>query len=235
MTDKSSTLPEKPAADAPPNVMIAKGPRKQHGIVPTRRIKGKLLLKETEKTQNVQRKGALQKKGVSKMGAAKEGTKQVGLKPAATKPDKYVRFRIRVEDGKMSIVDSHLVEGTLLMPSTLSGNYMYEITHGQKRLHLDSIPDLGVKRSFPDPNAPLEERREHITKLSSYEFDVRVPEKELKPAALPKIDIVLYRTKERPRMMKLGLGPLNVQFEKEMREVARIRGIRADILRIKSR
>src|SRR5438093_8806583 len=68
----------------------------------------------------------------------------------------YVRFRMRVDDGKMSIVDSHLVDSALVMPRTLHGEYAYEVTDGARLLHADAIPDLGVVRSFSDPNGPGE-------------------------------------------------------------------------------
>src|SRR5262245_6587390 len=47
---------------------------------------------------------------------------QVARKPrrsAGDAPGGYVRFRVRVEDGEMSIVDSHHVDGTLVAPESL--------------------------------------------------------------------------------------------------------------------
>jgi hypothetical protein len=143
----------------------------------------------------------------------------------------YVRLRVRVEeDGGTSIIDSHFVNSALLQPSTIHGNFAYEVTEGQKRLHLDSIPDLGVFRSFVNPDGPLEERQHHMYELKTYEFDVRVPARELAAAALPKVAITLYRVKEARPILPAGIQPLHVQYQRELREVARLEGVPARIL-----
>jgi len=142
-----------------------------------------------------------------------------------------VRFRVRVEDGQASIVDSHLVDSILVMPSTLYGNYAYEVTDGGKLLHADTIPDLGVVRSFSHPNGTLEQQRHHTYRESTYEFDARVPAEELTSAALPRIAVVLYRVKEPASTQALTTrAPLGAQFERELREVTRVSRIPASAL-----
>src|SRR6185295_9529272 len=42
---------------------------------------------------------------------------------SGAEPTGYVRFRVRVEEGEMSIVDSHLVDSELALPSALHGEY----------------------------------------------------------------------------------------------------------------
>jgi hypothetical protein len=130
---------------------------------------------------------------------------------------------MRVEDGKMSIVDSHIVDSELMMPPTLYGEYAYEVTDGATVLHADSIPDLGVVRSFADPNGTREQLRHHTYRESTYEFDVRVPADQLVGAALSKIAVVLYRVKEQaPTRALTTRVPLGTQFERELREVTRV-------------
>ncbi len=226
MSDQS--LPEKPAAGAPLVPARAKGPRKREGVLPTRRIKGKTLLKQKPMNRGKKRIPSKARTLAPEVGGP--GTEQVGRKPVAGPPDKYVRLRLRVENGQMSVVDSHEVEGTLIEPHTIHGNFAYEVIREQRRLYGDSIPDLGVTRSFSDPEGALEQRGHHITELSSYEFNARVPAKELGRAALSKIEIALYRVKERAPEKPLGIAPLSVQFERELREVARLKGIPADKL-----
>jgi hypothetical protein len=136
---------------------------------------------------------------------------------------RYVRFRMRVEEGKMSIVDSHLVDSELMLPPTLYGEYAYEVTDGATVLHADSIPDLGVVRSFADPNGTREQLRHHAYRESTYEFDVRAPADQLVGAALSKISVVLYRVKEQaPTRALTTRVPLGTQFERELREVTRV-------------
>src|SRR4051794_14604349 len=45
-------------------------------------------------------------------------------------PSGYVRFRVRVEDGEMSVIASHLVDSELTLPSALHGEYAYEVSNG---------------------------------------------------------------------------------------------------------
>ena len=218
MSERS--LPEKPATDAPaPSVKrkgVSKGkvaPRPQH-------IRGTLRLKTKSG-----------KVAPSRTAAPKTYADQTGLKRATPRGEGYVRLRVRVEeDGGASIVDSHFVDSTLVEPSALLGNFAYEVTEGDKRLHLDSIPDLGVFRSFVNPNGPPEERQHHMYELKSYEFDVRVPAPELAAAALSKVAITLYRVKDTRTAMPAGVEPLHVQYQRELREIARVDGIPSKVL-----
>jgi hypothetical protein len=218
MSERS--LPEKPATDAP--VSPAKGRGASKGKVAPRpqRIRGTLRLKT---------KAA--KLSTSQAAAPENYADQTGVKRTAPRGEGYVRLRVRVgEDGGTSIVDSHFVDSTLVQPSAIHGNFAYEITEGDKRLYLDSIPDLGVFRSFVNPDGPLEERQHHMYELKTYEFDVRVPVRELLAAALPKVAITLYRVKEARPAMPVGIQPLHVQYQRELREIARLDGVPAKIL-----
>lgn len=139
---------------------------------------------------------------------------------------RYVRFRVHVADGEMSVVDSQLVDGDLMLPPTVQGEFAYEITDGERLLHADTIPDLGVVRSFADPRGTLEQQRHHIYRQSTYDFDVRVPAEDLMRSALSAIDIVLYRVKEGAPTREISRSaPLGTQFEREIRELTRVSGI----------
>jgi hypothetical protein len=139
----------------------------------------------------------------------------------------YVRFRVRVDEGgQASIVDSHFVDDDLTMAPTIHGEHAYEVSLGDRLLHADTIPDLGVVRSFSDPHGTPEQRRHHTYREGRYDFDVRVPAAELTRRALPKIEIALYRAKDRAPTRRLTeAAPLGSQFERELREVTRLAGI----------
>jgi hypothetical protein len=206
-------LPKKPKGHKPVVRRASKGQRKREGVIRTRRIKGKLVTK------------AKRRKKRARVGTARPNTDQTGLVSPVEKAEGYVRFRMRVDNGRMSIVGSHYVDSTLMTTPALGGNFAYEVSDGKKRLHVDSIPDLGVTRSFALPNGPLELRRHHITRLSTYEFDVRVPAPTLRRASLQNIQITLYRVEKQPPKTVLGAAPLHTQFERELREVASVQGI----------
>jgi hypothetical protein len=218
MSERS--LPEKPATDSP--APPAKGKGVSKGKVPPRpqQIRGALRLK-----------AKAEKSDTSQAAPAQSYSDQTAAKRRALGGEGYVRLRVRVEeDGGASIVDSHFVDSTLIEPSAIHGNFVYEVTEGDKRLHLDSIPDLGVFRSFVNPDGPPEERQHHIYELKTYEFDARVPAPQLAAAALPKVAITLYRVKEARPDMPVGAKPLHIQYERELREIARVDGVSPRVL-----
>ena len=76
-------------------------------------------------------------------------------------------------------------------------------------------------------------RGHHVEELETYEVNVRVPKERVSASALPRLEIALYRMKEelpeaRPDM--LAAAPIGEQFERELREVGRMKGIRPDKL-----
>jgi hypothetical protein len=209
-------LPEKPATDARPAPLTRKdaGNIKGKKAPPARRIRGKLVLKPKAT------KAPAEGRGSDGYGDQLAGRR---ANPAGKG---YVRLRVHVdEDGEASIVDSHFVAGDLMQPSALQGQFAYEVAEGQTRLHVDSIPDLGVFRSFVNPDGPPEERKHHVYELKSYDFDVRVPVDKLAAATPSKVAIKLYRVKEARTAMPAGHLPLDVQYQRELREVTRVEGI----------
>lgn len=141
----------------------------------------------------------------------------------------YVRFRVHMEDGEMSVVDSHLVEGELTRPLTLHGPFAYDVINGDELLHADSLADMAQVRSFADPNGTGITAGHHTQQQDSYDFDVRVPSKFLTPEALPKISIAVHRLKDETRS-PLRDAPLTRQFDREIRLVARVVGIPSSVL-----
>jgi hypothetical protein len=214
-------LPEKPATDARPTPVKRKDASKSKGknAPPARRIRGKMVLKAKAAKPSA--------KSIAAQAPGPEGYEdQAPGRRASAAGKGYVRLRVHVdENGETSIVDSHFVAGDLVQPSALQGQFAYEVTEGQKRLHLDSIPDLGVFRSFVNPDGPPEERQHHMYELKTYDFDVRVRVDELAAAALSKVAIKLYRVKEAKTAMPAGSQTLDVQYQRELREIARVEGI----------
>src|SRR6185295_10845938 len=62
--------------------------------------------------------------------------------------EQYIRLRIRVHNDRMTVIDTHLVDGPLSQTQTFSGMNAYEITVGDLLLHAGALPDIGVQRSF---------------------------------------------------------------------------------------
>ena len=140
-------------------------------------------------------------------------------------PEQYVRLRIRVRGDRMSVVDSHLVDGPLSQVAAFPGTNAYEVTLGDRLLHAGALPDLGVQRSFVAPDAPQDQRTHHITEREVFEFSARVHAGEVTPDTIGDIAVRLHRVKGEPRADHLTGERLDVQFQREMRLVSELRGL----------
>lgn len=205
-------------------------------------IKGRVLLmaeKPKADTGKTKRMSAFRKAKAVRASARRPDQKKP---PAATgraaaktakQPEGYVRLRMRVHNGDMTVVGAKAVEGPLV-ESKLQGDLAYEVTVGQKRVAVGAIPDAGEKRSFPHPTSRKAELRgHHVTPLDTYEVNVRVPKEEVSAAALPRLEVALYRVKKElpvEAATAAVAGPIGPQYEHELREVGRLKGVKPDQL-----
>lgn len=144
--------------------------------------------------------------------------------------EEYIRLRIRVHDGNLRVIDSHLVDGPLGQVSGFAGTNAYEVTLGDRLLHAGPLPDLGIQRSFVDPQGSPEQRGHYVTERSVYEFTARVPAADVTRDTIAQITVRLHRVKEEARAGVLGEMPLSVQFEREMRPIAELVGLPDSVL-----
>jgi hypothetical protein len=144
--------------------------------------------------------------------------------------EQYIRIRVRVRNDRLSVVDSHLVDGPLAQTTRFSGMNAYEVTVGDRLLHAEALPDVGVQRSFVNPSGPREQRGHYFTERPIYEFMVRVPANEVSRETIGKMVIRLYRLKDEARTDRLGLAPLSQQFERQTRQIAEIVGLPTSVL-----
>lgn len=203
-----------------------------------RRIGGKLLHMPEEPSPpggKANRMKPLPKKRPKSRGRREEFPDQVEKKPAArgeavAEGDAYVRMRVRVEDGEMSVRSMQTVEGPLIPHEDLHGDLAYEVTVSGKRVSSGAIPDTGVNRSFPHPDPAPGQEGHHETPTAAHEFIARVPRKAISLSSLPRTNVTLFRVKEGPLPMAAGTERLTQHFDKELREVAELRGIRLETL-----
>jgi hypothetical protein len=229
------SLPTKPDRDAAVEPLRGKGPTKGKRPPAAKSMRGKMVLKPSVKasTKQAARKAPV-RKAAGKRGQ-QEPPDQQRARTRGRPAEQYVRLRVQVEDGELSIIDGRLVDGPLAQTTAFQGSHAYEVTDGDRLLHAGSIPDLGVVRSFAHPKGTLEQHRHHSYELSTYEFAARVPAEALKDAAASKIAVVLYRVKEREPaaampVPTLAAAPLGTQRARELREVGRVVGLPASVL-----
>lgn len=148
--------------------------------------------------------------------------------PIEEEGEGYVRLQVRVEDGEMSVVDVKTVEGPLVAPGKVAGELIYEVTRGERPVTADTVIASSVRRSYPPPDEPEAHHTE--VPMSELEFAVRIPRKELTEDALSEFGIGLYRTKDSLQRPVGDEEPLAAQFDRELREVARLDSIRLEQL-----
>lgn len=161
--------------------------------------------------------------------AAKPERDQVEPPQAAAEELGSIRLRLRVDRGRISIIGAHPVPGVVEQPERLDYGLAYEINDGDKRLAVGSVPDVGQRRSYPDPEGRPGMDGHHLEELESYEVNVRVPQRALSTASLPRLRVTLFRMKEQTEKA-ITAAPLAQQFTDQLRPVAELRGIGLETL-----
>lgn len=144
--------------------------------------------------------------------------------------ERYLRIRVHLEDHTLSVQHITEVEGPLIAHEDLHGAMVYEVTVGGERVASASVPDAGVNRAFP-PLEPVAGQEGHFfAPAPTHDILVRVPSDSVSLSALPRVEIALYRVKEGPLPRAEDTEPLGQRFSRELREVARLRGIHLEDL-----
>ncbi len=149
------------------------------------------------------------------------------MEPAEAKAaERYVRMRVRVQGDQVEVVGAWSVEGPLVSPEKLHAGLAYEVAVGDKQVAMGSIPDAGVRRSFPPSEPEGEMKGHHIEEVPSYEFPVRIPQPGLYARSLPKLRITVYRIKGEVPAEPVSGAPLIRQYAEQLRPVAELKGLR---------
>jgi hypothetical protein len=223
----------KTTRDAPPVVDNPRLPRMTERPPRPRKIEGavRLMPDEPKPDRGTQKRMSPFDARRSRPPAARRIVPdQEERRPVAEQPEGYVRLRLRVEDGELTVVGAKAVEGPFVERNKLFGDLAYEVTLAGKRVSAEAVPDVGVMRSFPHPEGTPEQQGHFIAPATSYEINVRVPKAQVSMAALPRLEIALYRIKEEVPSDRVGAAPLGEQLGRELREVARVKGIRPERL-----
>jgi hypothetical protein len=207
------------ASEADVDVPTYRGPTKAKKAPPPKRGR---KAKESFDPKSVKRPGRRSKDVELGDQQAKRGR---GGTRSADRDEQYVRLRIRVRNGGLTVVDSHLVDGPLGQVTGFPGTNAYEVTLDDRLLHAGALPDLGVQRSFPNPEGPAAERGHHITQRDVQEFTARVPAADVTRETIGRIAVRLHRVKEEAHARVLGAMPLATRFEREVRPVAELVGL----------
>jgi hypothetical protein len=226
---------------APPVIEDAKLPRMGEGdVLPIRIGRGMLLMPEEPKrdagTRN--RMPPLRRaKSPAETRAPKGGypdqepprpPRRTKSTSGASKKGKqgYVRLRVLVQNGELSVVGAKFVEGPLAPMNTLHPGLAYEVTLGSRRVAAGAVVDAGVWRSYPDPLGRPGLEGHHVTEVPNYEIALRVPAQEISMSALPKARITLYRWRGTGPAAPVQGRSLKAQLKGRVDTIATLRGIR---------
>jgi hypothetical protein len=152
-----------------------------------------------------------------------------GVEQSAT-PEQYIRMRIRFDNGRLAVIDSHLVDGPLALPTSFPGTHAYEVSLDDRLLHAGALPDLGVQRSFVNPRGPREQHGHHFAEREIFEFMARVPAHEVTSDTIKRIAVRLHRVKGEARAERMSGASLRTLLEREMRPVAELVGLPDSVL-----
>jgi hypothetical protein len=217
-----------------PIVENARLPKMTEAAPRPRLIGGKKVLMAAQPKQDAARQGRMAPFAAAAAAVRQPKTRpdmQGGTRVAeAPKDEGYVRLRLRVSGDSVSVVGAKAVEGPLVEDTRLHGDLAYEVAVGSRQVASGAIPDVGVRRSFPSPQGPPEQRGHFVSAVPTYEVTVRVPAKDVSLRSLPRLEITLYRLKEalpRPPLPSTRLGE---QFARELRPLAQVKGIKTEQL-----
>ena len=149
--------------------------------------------------------------------------------PADLEP-RSVRLRLRITRGQVSVVGVHAVPGELPTPERLDYGLAYEIRNGSRRVAVGSVPDVGMRRSYPDPQGRAGMQGHHLQELESIEVNLRLPQREFSAASLSRLNVQLFRMKGQPPAGVITAATLAEQFKDHLRPVAELRGIDTKLL-----
>ena len=163
-----------------------------------------------------------------------EEFRKASQKPSRKKIEGYLRLRLLVQDGNISLTEIHKVDGPLIIEDKIDSSLVYDVLVSSKRVAMGSITDVGFNRSFPNPKDVSGQEGHLFVEVPSYEFYARLPAMHLSFSALPKVEIVVYRMKS-PIENAKSEKSLALDFGNELREVARLKGINIKTLSKQSR
>lgn len=145
--------------------------------------------------------------------------------------EQYVRLRVQVRGDRLTVLDSHLVDGPLTAPATLHGAGVYEVTVGDRLLHAAAVPDLGLEqRSFPNPEGPPDQHGHHIAERAVSEFSARIPAGELTTETIAAVQLRLYRLAEPGSGVRVGAQSLGAQLPGQVQPIAELAGLPESVL-----
>jgi hypothetical protein len=104
----------------------------------------------------------------------------------------FLRLRLRWSEGRLHVVSARFVDGGHPHPVSARSGHVCELRVGDRSVATGNVPDLGVRRSFPDPQGPPERQVHHLGTVAEPEFNLQVPAGALQPDEMDAAVVTLY-------------------------------------------
>jgi hypothetical protein len=109
--------------------------------------------------------------------------------------DRSVRLRLQVRRGRITVLDSAVVDAPAPDDSEVRGSTFLEVRSGDRVIGLQSLVDPGLSVGIPDPTDPAEDFRGHrVVRESTWETSIRVPVDAVADAAPGDLTISIFDT-----------------------------------------
>jgi hypothetical protein len=138
----------------------------------------------------------------------------------------YIRLRLRVDDGDVSVHGVRYVEGPLTkLNEVITPGVSYEAKVGRRRVAVGDVPDPTEWRGFPDPAGRAGLEGHHIIEQTSYEFTVRIPADEIDESSLQDLRVNLFRWRGRGPDDHIDVKELSKEPKEAVSRIATLRGV----------
>ena len=142
----------------------------------------------------------------------------------------YVRLRVRLRQGKLTVEERWTVKGALTEPPVLFGPFFWEVRLDGRRIAMGDIADMGEERASFDPKDP--KRGHRVVETSEAEIPIRIAGN-WTTKKLARAELFLSESKQRISRQRPADQPLHIQWPRELRLIAHLRGLEPKQMRPK--
>lgn len=230
--DKEGVSSQSAKEDAPTIIEDADKPSMGPGAVKPRRIDRKIVLMPEEPSPSRAKRNTMEPLPKRKHEPA-DGTHDLDEQVA---PDAvpevdgeapgYIRLRVHVDDGEMTVRDAKFVAGPLNKVGDLvTPGLNYEVKVRRRRVAVGDVPETTEWRGYPDPTGRPEMEGHHIVEQTSYDFTVRIPADQIDEDSLEDLSIDLFRWRGRGPGDHIDISELSKEPKTAVERLASLRGI----------
>lgn len=137
----------------------------------------------------------------------------------------YLRLRLHVEKGEVTVQGAKHVPGPLDRVGSISPGVSYVARIGDRQIAAGDVPEPTEWRSFPDPAQRAGLEGHHVTEVESFDVTVRVPAEELDEQRLGDLNVELVRWRGKGPGDRIDVDELAKQPKAAITQLGTLRGV----------